>query len=199
MSSQAQPTVTHRLSSLERCATEILERIVLFAAEEPLPGPPSSLLSLLATSKTTNFALSPKRNNDLYAKLFALKFDTAAASRRLTPRWLTSRSLASELRLRFEALNRIRRRDIDSFMLPYDLWTAFLILLEHDHKNIQQLTEWANAHDFASKVLLRWGAGGYDPEFGEKVGGLACRIIWELVREGQSCRTSATPDNYFDV
>lgn len=185
MSSQIQPTAIYSLSPLERCPLEVLERVVLSAAEEQLPGPPSSLLPLLLTSKAVNFALSPERNNSLYASLFALKFDTAAASRRLTIRWLTSRCLSSELRSRFGALNRIRRGAIDDPMLPYDLWTVFLILLEHDHKNALQLTEWARVHTFVLRVAERWLAGGYGPEFTENVGGLVCRIFWELVREGQ--------------
>ena len=178
-------TVTHSLSPLERCAPEILERIVLSAVEERLPGPPSSLLPLLVTSKTINFALSPKNNNHLYAKIFTLKFDTAAASRRLTERWLTNQCRSSELRRRFEVLNRIRRGIVDGSTLSYDLWTVFLILLEHDHKNGLQLTEWAKVNAFALTVADRWFAGGYESESDQNVGSLVCTIIWELVREGQ--------------
>lgn len=185
MSSQTQPTILNSLSPLERCSPEILEQIAFSAAEERLPGPPSSLLPLLVTSKTVNFALSPKTNNTLYARIFALKFDTAAAKRRLTERWLTSRSLAFELRHRFEVLNRIRRGDIGDSMLLHDLWTVFLLLLEHDHNNVLQLTEWAKASTFVLRVAERWLTGGYGPEFDENAGGLVCRIIWELVREGQ--------------
>ena len=196
MSSQPQPTVTHYLSPLERCPTEVLERIVLSAAEERLPGPPPSLLPLLTTSKTLNFSLSPNNNNGLYHELFVLKFDTDATSRRLNERWLTSKSLSAELRLRFGALNRIRRCNIDNSMVKHDLWIAFIILLEHDQKNARQLKEWAKAHYFALRLVQRWKAGGYDPEFGESVVGLACRIIWELVCEGQLPGAPATLDNY---
>ena len=184
MPSQLRPAVSHSLSLLERCPPEILERIALFAVEERFLGPPSVLLALLTTSKTIHFALSPENNNHLYARIFALKFDTAAASRRLTLRWLTNRSLATELRLRFEALGRIRDGVIDGYMLQYDLWTVFFILLDHDYKNALQLTEWARAHTFAHAVAERWLSGHYGPEFGENSGGLVCTIIWELVREG---------------
>jgi len=184
MALQPQPAVAHGLSPFERCAAEILERIVLFTVEEQPLGPPSNLLALLTTSRTVHFALSPRNNNNLYAKIFALKFDTAAASRRLTERWLTSRCLAIELRLRFEALKRIRSGVINGYMLQYDLWTIFFILLEHDRKNALQLREWAKAHTFANQVAERWLTGGYGPEFDENVGGLVCTIIWELVREG---------------
>ena len=187
MSSPLQPTVPHNQSPLERCAPEILERIALLAVEEQLLGPPSDLLALLKTSRALNSALSPT-NNNLYARVFALKFDTAAASRRLTPRWLTSKCLTTELRLRFEALKRIRDSVIDGPMFQRDLWTVFLILLEHDHKNALQLTGWARAHDIAFVVAERWLTGGYEPEFGEDVGGLVCTIIHELVREGQLYR-----------
>ena len=199
MALQPQPAVSHRLSPFERCAAEILERIVLSAAEEQLLGPPSNLLALLTTSRTVNFALSPQKNNNLYAKIFALKFDTAAASRRLTARWLTSRCLAIELRLRFEVLKRIRSGVIDGYMLQFDLWTVFLILLEHDRKNALQLTEWAKAHTFANRVAERWLTGGYGPEFDESLGGLVCTIIWELVREGQLCKSRTTLDDCFDI
>ena len=184
MSSQLRPTVTHRPSPLERCATEVLQRIVLFAAEEQLPGPPSCILPLLLTSKKLGFDLSPRVGNHLYAKIFKLKFDTAAASRRFSVRWHTNRCLATELRRRFEALNRIRRGIVDGSWLQYDLWTVFLLILEHDHKNAVQLTEWARAHTFVLNVAKRWFAGGYAPEFSENVGGVTCRIIWELVGEG---------------
>lgn len=182
---------THSLSPLERCSPEILERIVLSSAEEQLPGPPSVLLPLLVTSKLVNFALSPEKNNHLYARIFGLKFDTAATSRRLTERWLTNKSLSSELRSRFGALNRIRRGIIDGPMLRHDLWIVFLVLLEHDHKNLLQLMEWANADTFAFRVAEHWltTPDGYGPEFNEGAGGLLCTIIWELVGEGQFCTT----------
>ena len=185
MSSRTRSMMAQSLSPLELLAPEILERIALSAAEEQLVGPPSILLPLLVTSKTINFALSPKKNNNLYAKIFAFKFDTAAASRRLSSRWLTSRSIALELRHRFEALSRVRRGIVDGSKLPNDLWTVFLVLLEHDHKNMLQLTEWARAGAFALRVAERWLNNGYENEFGENVGGLVCTIIWELVREGQ--------------
>ena len=195
MSAYTRPTVPHRLSPLERCIPELLEEVVLFAAEGPLPGPPLDLLPLLMTSKTINFLLSPNTNNVLYSKLFELKFDTAAASRRLGERWHTSRCRAAEFCLRFEVLNRIRRGDINSPMLPDDLWIVFIILLEHDYKNAQQLTEWARVHTFALRVVERWLNNGYAPGFGESAGGLVCRIIWELVREGQLPKTFAALDN----
>ena len=184
MPPQSRPAVSHSLSPLERCPPEILERITLWAVEERLLGPPSDLLALLTTSKAFHFALSPENNNNLYARIFALKFDTAAASRRLPRRCLTNRSLATELRLRFGALGRIRNGALDGHMLQSDLWTVFFILLDHDHKNALQLTEWARAHAFAYAVAERWLTDGYDPEFNENSGGLVCTIIWELVREG---------------
>ena len=198
MSLQTQSTTTHSPSPLERCTLDILEQIVLSAAEEQFLGPPPGLWSLLATSKKINLALSPQRNNALYASIFALKFDTAAAARRLNERWLTSRCLASELRLRFEALRRIRRLTIDGYTLSHDLWTIFIILLEHDHKNTRQLTEWAMAQTFVLKVADRWLSGHYSGEFSENTGGLVCRIIWELVREGQLCEARAEHDGCFD-
>jgi len=199
MPSQTQPAVTHNISPLERCAPEILERIVLFAVKERLIGPPSDLLALLTTSKAINFALSPDNNNNLCASIFTLKFDTAAASRRFGPRWLTTRSLAAELRHRFEGLKRIRSGIIDGPMLRDDLWTVFFILLEHDRKNVLQLTEWARAHTFAHSVADRWLNGGYGPGFDEDAGGLVCRIIWELVREGQLHGARTALDDCFDA
>jgi len=199
MPPQSRHAVSHSLSLLERCPSEILERITLLAVEERLLGPPSDLLALLTTSKTIHFALSPENNNNLYAGIFALKFDTAAASRRLTRQWLTNKSLATELRLRFEALGRIRDGDIGGYMLQYDLWTVFFILLDHDHKNALQLTEWARAHTFAHAVADHWLNNGYGPEFGENSGGLVCTIIWELDREGWSWNTCVSPDGDSDT
>jgi hypothetical protein len=183
MSSHTRPTVFHRLSPIERCLPELLEQVVLFA-EDSLPGPPSNLLPLRMTSKTMNFVLSPDTNSSIYSRIFALKFDTTAVSGRLSGRWRTSRCRTAELLLRFQVLNRLRRGNINSPLLMDDLWTVFLILLEHDHKNAKQLTEWAKVHIFALLVAQRWSADGYAPEFGENVGGVVCRIIWELVREG---------------
>ena len=199
MPSQSQSAISHSQSPLERCPPEVLERITLFVVEARFLGPPSDLLALLTTSKVINFALSPNNNNNLYARIFALKFDTAAASRRLPPRWLTTKSLATELRLRFGALQRIRGGAVDSYMLQQDLWTVFFIILEHDHKNAQQLMEWARAHTFAYAVADRWLTNGFGPQFSEDSGGLVCAIIWELVREGQSCKTCAVLDDRFDT
>jgi hypothetical protein len=121
MSSTApSPAIVNRLSLND------WERIAFYAvvSEHTFLGPPSGLCTLSLVSRDIHDAISVKSNSRLYAKLFRFKFDSAAPTRRLSGRWLTSRCLASELIKRFTVLQRIKlgvdfRHD--------DLWTCYLM------------------------------------------------------------------------
>ena len=101
------------LSRFERFAPEILERIAFHSGADHnfVPGPPTHLVPLLCTSRTIHDVLSFRRNSHLYADLFRVKFDYDAPTRRLGKHWLTTPCLSSELRKRFAALKRIKRRE----------------------------------------------------------------------------------------
>src|SRR5258708_21770811 len=88
---------------------ELLERIALHLALSNQTGPPVNLIPLLCTCKYVRHALS---SNDLYAKIFQGMFDVDAPRRRLGPRALHSRLLASPLKIYCTALPPIPPRDI---------------------------------------------------------------------------------------
>lgn len=107
------------------------ERIAFYmvASESTLLGPPSELCALSLVSHHVHDMISVKRNSRLYARIFRFKFDTAAPSRRLSDRWLTSRCLASELIKRFTTLRRVRLR---CEFKHEDLWTCYLMYVYLD-------------------------------------------------------------------
>ena len=84
--------------------------------------------------------------------IFRFKFDDQAPARRFSARWTTTKCLASELRKRFAALKRIRARN--QYHLD-DLWTAYLLMIESDGKNENQLIEWAEIASYLHVVIMQ--------------------------------------------
>ncbi len=135
--------------SLLAIPQEILERVALHLALANQTGPPVNLIALLGTCKYVRHALS---SSDLYAKIFRGMFDEDAPRRRLGPRALHSRFLASQLKTYCIALRRIRHGDIFAPDVEDVLRTAFILLTENDGKNRAQL-EWANTYGFVKNFV----------------------------------------------
>jgi hypothetical protein len=152
------------LSSFERLVPDVLENIALFTVSELLLGPPTEIVSLLQTSRTCYHLLSFENNAQLFANIFRAKFDCAAPARRLGPRWMSSPSLASELRKRFMALKRIKIRDTSC---ADDLWTAYLLMSENDGRNERQLIEWAGIEGYLPLAIAYRSrpSPGYPPSW----------------------------------
>ena len=139
------------LSPLLAIPVELLERIALELALSNSRGPPVHLIALLCTCKYVHRTLS---SNDLHAKIFRAMFDVDAPRRRLGPRALHSRFLASQLRIYCHALRRIHHGDIFAPDVEDVLRTAFILLTENDGKNRAQL-EWANTYAFVNSFVRR--------------------------------------------
>jgi hypothetical protein len=146
------------LSAFEWFAPEILERIAFFTGADRhfVPGPPTHLVPLLCTSRTIHDVLAFRRNSHLYADLFRVKFDCGAPTRRLGKHWLTTSCLSSELRKRFMALKRIKRR---AFGHTDDLWTAYVLMMEGDGRNETHLIEWAGIREYLMMIILHRARG----------------------------------------
>ncbi len=142
------------LSPIERLAPELLSKVALCVAltDDNQLGPPSCILPLTCTSRSLYRAISMNNNVHLLAGLFRARFDDTAFARRACMKIPTS-SLASEYRKRCEALQRIRAGNIDEATLIEDLWTAYLMFIEHDEKNIGHLVVWANLHRYLMKFF----------------------------------------------
>jgi hypothetical protein len=117
--------MTSRLEQLKNFGGTLNEIAFLVGTNDPL-GPSSDLVALLCTSRTLYTALSPQRNKLLYKRIFEHKFDTAAHSRRLGPRWCEPKCYLAELRKRYLALRQIRqhRLGVDGQEIIDVLWTA---------------------------------------------------------------------------
>ncbi|PPR05093.1 hypothetical protein CVT24_010080 [Panaeolus cyanescens] len=146
--------------TLDTVPPEVLEHIAYFTATESFLGPPATLVPLLTANRRINATLSITHNHHLYARIFAYKFDTSAANSRLGSDQLTSWALAEELRHRFIVLNRLRLRldsttharhsdqDDDKMPLYNILFTAYLLMLENEGKNREQLAEYGKIKDW---------------------------------------------------
>ncbi|RDB17639.1 hypothetical protein Hypma_001088 [Hypsizygus marmoreus] len=143
--------------ALDTVPQEVLEHIALFSATDSFLGPPSSLVPLLLTNRGVYKRLSIHSNHHLYARVFAHKFDIGPIVRRLGPERTTPDILTSELRRRCFCLKRIRAR-LDSIASSAGgeegdkeedtsrhelLFQAYLLMLENEGKNEQQLREYA--------------------------------------------------------
>lgn len=131
-------------------------------------GPPASLLNLLLTSRTVHAKLAPALPL-LAARTFELSFDVGAIRRRLGTHRVDSgrvKQKASMTQARWETLGRIRRLEFgnsakvhcESSVLIHDLWTVYLMLLEHDNANRAQLIK----HAQLPRYLWRLIRVGYD-------------------------------------
>ena len=137
------PAMT-RFSHLDRIPQEILEHIAFQVAESDFLGPPSGIVPLICLNRYTYTSLGS--NNHLYARIFAAKFDTAAAERRLGPKRISPGVLALELQRRCLYLKRLRAQVDVRFGQGSDeedlLLHVYLMMLENDGKNESQLREY---------------------------------------------------------
>ncbi len=193
-------------STLASVPQEIVEHIAYLVATDTVVGPPIDLISLLSTSQHFYSALSITKNLNLYANIFAFKFDTGVAARRLGVDKLTQSVLAEELQRRFILLKRIRARTESSLeqcdprkaedrrRLRETLFGAYLLMLENEGKNELHLREygiddWLNEYwfrekgsSFATSALKadRW------PDQNEEHA-LAMWLFWFLFKPGMYC------------
>ncbi|KAF8879008.1 hypothetical protein CPB85DRAFT_1567699 [Mucidula mucida] len=155
-------------STLASVPQEIVEHIAYLVATDSVVGPPIDLISLLSTSQHFYSGLSITKNLNLYANIFAFKFDTGVAASRLGVDKLTQSVLAEELQRRFILLKRIRARTESSLeqcdprkaedrrRLRETLFGAYLLMLENEGKNELHLREygiddWLNEYWFREK------------------------------------------------
>ncbi|KAF9555742.1 hypothetical protein CPC08DRAFT_820884 [Agrocybe pediades] len=191
------------LASLTTVPQEVLEHIAFYAGTDTLLGPPSSLLPLLSCNRTVHDGLSFSSNPYLYARIFHHKFDVSAPLARLGSDRLSSKALAHELRRRCLVLKRLRSRmdsktrgaqrqeaGDDGITLQDLLLTSYIMLLENEGKNKQQLLDfggmkgwikefWFDQHGASYAIynirIGRWPARGTETA-------LAMWIYWFLLK-----------------
>lgn len=192
--------------SLEGIPQEILERIAFFIATAEFLGPPKGILSLLLINHTIYSHLSPISNPHLYGRIFEAKFDIVHATRRLGSNALVAGALSDELQRRCIFLTRIRRRSdskiLRSSLFAQDedavrdlLWTAYLLMVENDGKNAEQLRSYARMDiwlkeywfdpDGASLATrdVKMGVWPSDNE----LNAIAMWLFWFLFKPGEYC------------
>ncbi|WFD31351.1 hypothetical protein MSPP1_002386 [Malassezia sp. CBS 17886] len=155
---------------LERIALYVAEpRVGAHSGGGQPEGPPQDFLHLLVVNRSTYEQLCARHNAALHARIFQAHFDTDAIQRRLGAGGVTTAALAAELPVRFRALQAIRRyvvahpppsandalrraaamrheRQTNGTLLPA-LWAVYLMVLEHDVRNLAHL-QWALVADF---------------------------------------------------
>lgn len=135
---------------------EVLDDIAFWAATEDTSiAPLSNLIPLLLLDRETNKFLSFDSNHPLYARIYANKFDTKTAIRRLGKKSLTAYGLAVELKKRCTHLRAMRAFPFELELIDPAIWTAFVMMLENDGKNEQLLLEYAQ---IAHWLKHRWVA-----------------------------------------
>ncbi|KAG8933634.1 hypothetical protein FRC02_011457 [Tulasnella sp. 418] len=191
-----------RANALNGIPPELLDEISYHVVTHTPLGPPSGLLPLLLTCKNIQNSLSGSLS--LYSRIFRSQFDIKALERRFPRDWLTSQVLVHELRRRWVVLKRIRHtarlwrnrhkydgpaplwaRDEVGNMTD-ELWTAFLMLLESDGRNREQLVEWANVDSYleayvCGMLIPRRKAIGFYPESLES--SLVIWLAWLVMDE----------------
>ena len=162
-------------SSFEAFPSEVLEKVVLAIVDDSLLGPPTDLPSLLRVSKALYYKISMKNHPSLYSKIFVRKFDDRPAVRRLGETCKYARNRTKELVKRFLALKRFKFMPCRLFSAAPtardDIWLAYLMFLENDQRNYQQLVHYAHVDKFASSFVKQGGPfhDGMDRNAGWKV------------------------------
>jgi len=163
------------LSKFERTPIEVLEEITLSLVNGSFLGPPTAILTLLPISKTISKRLYFENNPSLYARIFRAKFDIGAAVRRLGGACEHASTLAAELIRRCNGLRRLKNDAYPRFIKPgqddgclrIDLWMAYLMFIESDGKNAQQLIHYARVDRLALAFMDR-GGRFHDAKEGEQ-------------------------------
>lgn len=146
-------------SCLNNIPQEILEHIAFFTATERFLGPPTQIIPLLLTNRRIYLYLSISSNPHLYARIFVHKFDVVPAIHRLDPGHTSSTIISSELRRRCGFLRRMRLRldsrvipalgdNVDDRTIKEILWMSYLMMLENNGKNEQQLRHYAQMEEW---------------------------------------------------
>lgn len=173
---------------MEHLTPELTSRIALSALlteDGASPGPPSTILPLSRTCRSLNRSLALNQNWALLADIFCLKFDTLAASRRFPHSYLSVTHYALELKRRFNALKRIKAGVMDEATLLDDLWVAYLLMLENDGLNAEQLN-WADLTTYLYDLLGTYTSSTSllkDP----KIMSLVVWLIWLTSTYGELC------------
>jgi hypothetical protein len=190
-------------TTLDTVPQEVLEQVAYFSVTHSFLGPPSTLSSLLITNRNIHSRLSITSNPHLYARVFLYKFDITPAIRRLGPGRTTPCVLAQELKLRCLLLKRIRTRldsighsvpthEIDVLPRHELLCHAYLMMLENEGKNEEQLRDYARIDDWlreywfaelgSSRAFSFMTADLWLPETPER--SIAMWLLWFLLRPG---------------
>ena len=125
---------------------EVLEDIAFWiVTDDTSVSSVRNLIPLLLLDRRTSKFLSFESNHPLYARIYAAKFDTKAATRRLGKTRLTAWGLAAELKKRCTHLRSIRTFSDSSRLELVEpaIWTAFVMMLENEGKNERLLLEQA--------------------------------------------------------
>lgn len=187
---------------------EILEHIAFFTATANFLGPPAQIIPLLLTNRQVYSYLSISSNPHLYARIFVHKFDVAPVVHHFEPEHTSSATISSELQRRCRFLKRVRLR-LDSRVsgvssINYDngvvreiLWMSYLMMLENNGKNEQQLRNYAMMEDWLGEYWFDPRGSSFAalhikmdlwPPHNEQ-NSLAMWLFWFLLEPGQSLKS----------
>ena len=148
---------------LTQLPSEVLDQVAYFLGSDPFLGPPTALVPLLLTNRELNSRLSLGSNSYLYGRIFCLKYDISAAQTRFGDR-LTSAKLADELRRRSIVLKRLKghfdsripvqRYTNEDMSLRDVLFTAYILILENEGKNMIQLQQYGKIDSWIREFLF---------------------------------------------
>lgn len=147
---------------------ELLEEVAyqVVLAQDPLL-PPSAILPLLLTCRNWNRWLSHITNPHLYTRIFRHKFDTGPLLMRGDTSRLTPQAFTSELRLRCNVLKQLRsgagshHSTFGSLPTLQVLWTAYLMMLENESRNVKHLRNYASTGIWLRAFLLDSDGGSF--------------------------------------
>ncbi|CAE6427856.1 unnamed protein product [Rhizoctonia solani] len=151
----------HQGDVFSRLPPEVIQHIAVVACGLTLKGPPSELVTLLRLCRAVHAVLCAQHNPGLHARIFRVNFDSLAPARRFAEAGqpLTGRNFAHELQRRWTVLKRIRAVSNAGKLTSCseeqeleNLWTIYLMLLESDGRNWEQL-HWARVTAYTRAVL----------------------------------------------
>ncbi|CAO1631285.1 unnamed protein product [Sympodiomycopsis kandeliae] len=185
-------SVSGAKACLQFLPPEVLDRIAFYSNSFYSPHPPSqgheflavNLPSLLLTCRRFHKYLNPKHNPNLYARLFATRFDRDPIARRYGPQAVEPRALVREFKRRCRIMKRMRYAVQIGRLRPEgnteqayenmreNLWLGYLMLTENDGLNRIAL-QWASLRPYyhlyhGQEMLTAALQPGYPPDSEER-------------------------------
>lgn len=167
---------------------EVIDEIAPLAIQDTPCITPITFHPLHPTSRMSHATLSADAGASFYSMPFSDRFDASSPRRRLLQDRLGDQGMEEEVKQRYVALQIIRRRDIWNPNLAEAFATIYIMLLEDDGRNWEQVL-WAGLPAFIPifmrERLLEGASDNHGWPLESELNTLAIALFWLTSSRGR--------------